>query len=518
MRRQAAAALTLALGVLTTVPSADAGMFDSNGYPSSGRAIDQLKPASDYSDVLQGRPLALGIMRTRGQGFVPSPELQDYVHGVMMRLLAGVTLPASFQPDVRVLAAPAFAGECTPDGTLILTVGLLEQLETEDELAFVIGHELGHAIYRHHPEQWAKKAQYYAVVHSTSFDVATRSAALAAGGSLGGNIARGLNVAQHLAKLSSDVLMPQMERNQEDAADALGFDLMVKAGYDPEAAFAVMDKLAAQEAEAKRAADAARAAAGKNDSDSGGGLLGGIGAVGGLVGTLALGGTPSSDQIADVAIFAFDKAVDSMAEDATSHHPATEREALLSAYIYRSYRDVRPEPPTPLPWAPQSTSPLTPQLTGLLAHYTDAEDAAAYVADPSSSSQTAALNNVRSATAAPTSNHAYTEYAAFEYYSHEDERAQSEAALERAAAGPQPSWQVYSKLIDIRMARQDYASAEQLMNQAVTQFQDSPVLLPKHIAILEVQGRSDDARALNSKCKSYDIDPLTDACKKAMNG
>ena len=62
--------------------------------------------------------------------------------GVMMRLLAGVQLPPSFQPDVHVLATPEFAGECTPDGTMIITVGLLEQLETEDELAFVMGHEL----------------------------------------------------------------------------------------------------------------------------------------------------------------------------------------------------------------------------------------------------------------------------------------------------------------------------------------------------------------------------------------
>ena len=74
------------------------------------------------------------------------------------------------------------------------------------------------------------------------------------GGVAGGNVARGLDVASHLAKLSANVLAPQMTQNQEDAADALGFDLMVRAGYDPEAALAVMDKLAEQEAEAAAAA------------------------------------------------------------------------------------------------------------------------------------------------------------------------------------------------------------------------------------------------------------------------
>ena len=517
MTRAILAAAALACGMLAATPAADAGLFDRDGYPSEGRAIDALKPAADYSDVLKGRSLALGIMRTRGQGFVPSPELHDYVRGVMDKLLAGVTMPPSFHPEVRILAAPAFAGECTPDGTLILTVGLLEQLETEDELAFVIGHELAHAIYRHHPEHWAKKAQFYAVVHSTSFDVVTRSAALSMGGSLGGNIARGLNVAQHLAKLSSDVLMPQMERAQEDQADALGFDLMVKAGYDPEAAFGVLEKLGRQEADAKRAADAAKKAA-DEDGHSGGSILGGIGAVGGLVGTLALGGSPSSDQIADVAIFAFDKAVDSMAEDATAHHPATEREGLLAAYIYRAYREVRPGTPTPLPWAPRAQSPLTPQLTALLAHYSDAEDAAAYVAAPDSGSPEQAMADARTATAPPTTNHAYTEYAASRLYAHRQEPQQSEAALERAVAGPEPSWEVYSRLIDINMARQDYPRAQALMDQAVARFQDLPVLLPKRIEVLRAEGRSADAEALLPTCKSYDIDPLTDACKKAVKG
>lgn len=518
MRRFGFACAALALGVLTATPSADAGLFDSNGYPDEGRAIDQLHPAADYSDVLKGRPLTLGIMRTRGQGFVPSPALHDYVRGVMDKLLAGVSLPPSFKPEIRILAAPAFAGECTPDGTLILTVGLLEQLETEDELAFVLGHELAHAIYRHQRSDWYRKAQFYAVVHSASFDTVTRTTALSLGGSVGGNIMRGLDVAQHLSKLSSDVLMPQMERGQEDQADALGFDLMVKAGYDPEAAFAVMDKLARQEAETKRAADAAKAAAEKDGGHSSGGLLGGIGAVGGLVGTLAMGGSPSGDQIADASIFVFDTAVDSMAEDATTHHPATEREALLAAYIYRAYRNVRPEAPTPLPWAPQSHSPLHPELTALLAHYTDAENAAAYVAAPASGTQAAALSDVQAATAPPTEDHAYTEFPASEYYAQQGDAQQSEAALERALASPQPSWEVYSKLIDINMARGDYPKAEALMDQAVTRFQNSPVLLPKRIAILRAEGRMADAEALLPKCKSYDIDPLTDACKKAMTG
>ena len=118
----------------------------ANGYPSSGRAIDALHPASDYSDIAGGRALALGIMRARANGFVPSPVMQAYANAVLAKLLAGIPLPPSFQPQVRVLAAPEFSALCTPDGTIIVTIGLLEQLDNEDELAFILGHEVSHAI------------------------------------------------------------------------------------------------------------------------------------------------------------------------------------------------------------------------------------------------------------------------------------------------------------------------------------------------------------------------------------
>jgi tetratricopeptide (TPR) repeat protein len=505
--------IMLATAFAAVLPSATFAS-QGDGYPSHGKAIDQLQPASDYSEALKGRPLALGIMRTRGQGFVPSPELRNYVRGVMLRLLKGVNMPPSFNPDVYILAAPQFAGECTPDGTLIITVGLLEQLETEDELAFVLGHELAHAIYRHQVPDWYKKSQYYAVVNGVAVDTVAQGA-ISFGGNLGGNIGRGIDVAQHLEKLSADVLMPQMERGQEDAADALGFDLMVKAGYDPEAPLAVMDKLAEQEAEAARAAEQAKAAAKSNSNSNSGGLFGKITDVAGGIGSVLMGGRPSNDQIADLAIFAFDTAVDNMAEDATTHHPAKVREDLLSDYEFREYRTILPAQPTPLPWAPQSTSPLKPQLTALMSHYTDAEDAAAYIADSSQGTAAKTQSDVAVATASPTTDHAYTEFVAAEYYEDDGQKQLSQAALERAVSGPEPSWGVYSRLTDIYIAKQDYARAQALMDQAVTRFNNSPVLYPKRIQLYRLEGQESQAASLMPQCRSADIDELYDACKKA---
>ncbi len=154
-------------------------------------------------------------------------------------------------------------------------MGLLELLENEDELAFVLGHEVSHAIYRHQVADWYKKAQYYAVVNSAAVDIVAFSAARSIGGETGANVMRGLHVAQDLAKLSANVLMPQMAKDQEDAADARGLRRWSICGYDPDASLAVMDRLGEQEEEAEQAASAARQAAkadqGSNSSSGGGG-------------------------------------------------------------------------------------------------------------------------------------------------------------------------------------------------------------------------------------------------------
>src|SRR5205823_9771705 len=106
----------------------------------------------------------------------------------------------------------------------------------------------------------------------------------------------------------------------------------------------------------------------------------------------------------------------------------------------------------PLPWSPDSTWAAKPQLTDLLAHYSAAEDAAAYVADASASTPARAVAAISAATASPTSDHAYTEFVAAEFYEGANNAPLSDAALQKAVKGPEPSWEVYARLIDRYLA------------------------------------------------------------------
>ncbi|MGY9107084.1 MAG: M48 family metalloprotease, partial [Alphaproteobacteria bacterium] len=132
-------------------------------YPNEGKSIDQLDIDDDYSDVLAERPRSLSIMRARAHGFVPSDDMQSYVQSILTRVLDGIVLPPTFDPEIRILAAPDYGAVCTPDGTLVVSIGLLEQSDTEDEIAFILGHEVSHAILRHHDSDWFTRSQYYAV-------------------------------------------------------------------------------------------------------------------------------------------------------------------------------------------------------------------------------------------------------------------------------------------------------------------------------------------------------------------
>jgi hypothetical protein len=496
------------------------GTAQADGYPHKGRAIDQIRPASDYAQIAQSRPLALGIMRARAQGFVPSPQLQAYVNGVLLKVVSGIALPAGLQPEVRVLAAPEFVALCTPDGTIVITIGLLEQLDNEDELAFILGHEVSHALYRHHKGDWYNKSEHFAVLSDTTLSTTLRGATISIGGFSTQNLAQAADVLEHVQKLSRHVFAPQMARDQEDAADALGFDLMVKAGYDPEAALGVMDKLAVQEEQAAAEAQAEKAEAKK---DSGGGTGSTIASIGGSLGGFLTGGGlsggASTMTLVSTMITVFDGAVDSLADESTAHHPASEREELLSNYAFREYRTLVFSNPTPLPWSAGSKAPEGPAIGALLSHYADAEDGAAFIADVRDGHGGSAppQASVSRAVLAPTNDHAYTEYVAAEYYDYRGQPAQSEAALVRAVNGPEPSWEIYSRLLDLYIARQDWTKANLLMAQAVTRFDNSPILLPKRITILRGSGQTGEVPALVSQCKKYGFDELTAQCKSAAS-
>lgn len=163
-------------------------------------------------------------------GEVQGP-LADYVRRVGLRV-ALEAIPGSRESDwtITVLSSPVPNAMAVPGGYLYITRGLLGMMNSEAELASVLGHEAGHIAARH-----AQRRQTPATVGA----LGTIATAIL----LGGDAAR-------LAQLGSAALVGGYSRNQEREADSLGLQYMVRAGYDPMAAasmLAALDRVATVE-------------------------------------------------------------------------------------------------------------------------------------------------------------------------------------------------------------------------------------------------------------------------------
>jgi predicted Zn-dependent protease len=106
---------------------------------------------------------------------------------------------------VSVLEALEPNAVAFPGGWIVVTGGLLDQAESENELALVLGHELGHYAARDH-------------LRGLGRGVAL-SLVLGAMGSGGETVAG-------LASLASDLTGRRFDRDQESAADAFGLALL----------------------------------------------------------------------------------------------------------------------------------------------------------------------------------------------------------------------------------------------------------------------------------------------------
>lgn len=111
-----------------------------------------------------------------------------------------------------------------PGGQVFITAALYHRLETEGQLAGVLGHEIGHVIERHGNKRMAQQQLF---------------GGLAAAGGVAGGDANSARMAQAAAQ------MVQMSygRGDELESDKWGVRLMYLAGYDPRSMIGVMKVL-----------------------------------------------------------------------------------------------------------------------------------------------------------------------------------------------------------------------------------------------------------------------------------
>jgi predicted Zn-dependent protease len=116
---------------------------------------------------------------------------------------------------------------CMAGGKMAMYSGLIEKVKaSDDEIAQVMGHEIGHALANHTQERMS-------IAYSTG--IGTELVAIALGAQ--GNTAALMQVAAVTA-----IQLPN-SRESESEADQIGIELAARAGYDPAAAVTLWEKM-----------------------------------------------------------------------------------------------------------------------------------------------------------------------------------------------------------------------------------------------------------------------------------
>jgi beta-barrel assembly-enhancing protease len=118
-----------------------------------------------------------------------------------------------------------------PGGQMFITVALLSRLDTEGEVAGVLGHEMGHVVGRHSAEQIAKSQLIQGLAGAAGvglYDPENPQSATAA----------------QMAMVVGQMVNMKYGRDDELQADTLGVRIMADADYDPRSLLRVMEVLA----------------------------------------------------------------------------------------------------------------------------------------------------------------------------------------------------------------------------------------------------------------------------------
>ncbi|KIU43812.1 MULTISPECIES: M48 family metallopeptidase [Pseudomonas] len=134
---------------------------------------------------------------------------------------------AQWKWEVNLIKSDELNANCGPGGKIIFYTGLIDKLKlTDDEIAAVMGHEIAHALREHGREAMSKA---YGV------EMARQGA-----GALFGLGQDSLALADTVVQYS--MTLPN-SRSNENEADLIGLELAARAGYNPNAAISLWNKM-----------------------------------------------------------------------------------------------------------------------------------------------------------------------------------------------------------------------------------------------------------------------------------
>ena len=157
------------------------------------------------------------------------PQMTEKVRGVVRRIAQVSHLP-SFPYEAHFADLPTVNAWCAPGGKVMVYNGLFDpkqglvSRDSDDELAAVLGHEIGHATARHVTESMSRNMSVMLVGQAAVSAVAATGSPLAP------------DMFNRMVTEGIHLFIPAYSRKNEAEADRIGMIYMAKAGYNPQAA------------------------------------------------------------------------------------------------------------------------------------------------------------------------------------------------------------------------------------------------------------------------------------------
>ena len=458
------------------------------------KAIDDVDAETfSFGSMAIGQAKDVDYARAEGLGLVPASPLDAYLNGILAKLLA--QSPVTNVPArVYVRASGDWAAKSTADANIYVALGALLRLDNEDEVAALLGHEASHVILGHANADVVQSAQQRAIqLSALASDVQD---AIAAGGGSGKSIAGKVRVDEQTRALLLNTMLvsPAWTRDQERDADRLGTDLLVRAGYSPQAMASLLRKQKSFEAERaaspqmslldKQVIGVDAQAEAREQVQKAARKVGGGGA-----GTDALGG------LAGAALGKAFEWGSKKVDEAQRTHPKTEERIVdVDAYVAREYAGAAGQSLQVESWDAAKEQDGT---VDILENYIAAIEAKGKL---SGGDAAAARKLAKTGVSGPTRAHAYPNYVEAAVEISAGAAAPALAAYETALAGPEPAGAIYSEASVLYLETGKRDKAVEVIESGYRRLQEPPSLTVPLIRTYRAAGRQADADRIATQC------------------
>lgn len=202
--------------------------------PATGRS--QLVVLDDAKEASLGAQAAPEFTKGYG-GPIPDPAVRQYVSNLGLRL-ARISERPDLAWEITALDSAVINAFALPGGKVFVTRGLLAKLDSEAQLAGVLGHEVGHVTAKHINDRMVQQYALSGVLIGLGVAAEVQDE----------DWLRVLGVG---AQAGGTLYLLSYSRSHEHEADDLGLRYMERLGYNPMAQAEVM-RILARESKSNR--------------------------------------------------------------------------------------------------------------------------------------------------------------------------------------------------------------------------------------------------------------------------